>query len=310
MFTSQSALFSPNGIFISLGACAAIFLTAVSCVKKSKFPPEILFYISPFAVIFGLFFSRIMYVSFNAVLFSSIDEMFDFTTGGFCLYGAFFGAAAAIILFCIFTDCKKYILHITDAVCFYAPLAIAVGRMGSAFSSDCYGRFVTEDVFCRFPFASYVEIYESWCLAVFFYEALLCFLIWILMQAFKDKLQRKGAKTLVFLTTYAGIRTFTESLRTDSVYFGFVRISQVISAVILIVIFTLMFVKIIKNKYFQRWHALFPVVFLTSLTVGFLAEFNMGSDSYLQNGIILALSCLILTFTTIMLCAIYEKKSK
>lgn len=300
-----NVLFSLNGIFIALGACAVIFFGAVSVLKNGRLPPETIFYISPFAVIFGLFFSRMVYVLFSTALFMSWGEAFDFTTGGFCLYGAFFGVALSIVLWCIFTHNKDYILHVTDAACDFAALGICVGRMGSAFSDTCYGRFITSPEFCRFPFACYIEAYESWCLAVYFYEALLCAVIWGLMQYFKPKLQKKGAKTVIFLTLYAGIRTFLESLRADSVYFGFVRISQVISAIILIVIFTLSFIKTVKSERFKRWYIALPVAFLTALTVGFIAEFNMGSASYLRNCIILASSCLILTSLTVWICAIH-----
>lgn len=265
-----------------------------------------LFYISPFAVLSGLFFARVMYVAFNSSLYSSTDEMFDLTSGGYCLYGGIFGSSLAIVLWCVFTYKKKQIIDIFDAVCLYAPLAIAVGRMGSAFTDDCYGTFVTNPTFCRFPFAAYVEVYENWCLSVFFFEALGCLGIWAFMMASKKRLAQKGANTMVFFAMYAGLRTFLESLRTDSVYWGFVRISQVISAIILIFIFVFMMVKLIKITKYGHIYPITAVVFLAALIRGFTAEFYMGSSSYVKNCIWLMVSCIIMTLCIFLLFMLYQ----
>ena len=304
----DAGIFSPHALFIALGICAVVFLPAVHNVKGNKIPSEMLFYISPFAVIAGLFFSRLMYVTFNRSLYSSFDEILDLTSGGYCLYGGIFGAALAIILWCVFTYNTKHLLHLFDAVCLYAPLGICVGQMGSAFTDDCYGTFVTNPAFCKFPFASYVEVYDGWCLSVFFFEALGCFILWCVMISNQKRLELKGANTVIFFTVYAGLHTFLESLRTDSVYWGFVRISQVISALILVFIFVFMLVKAIKKTKYKHIYPIVITVFLLALIRGFTAEFSMGSDSYTKNCILLALSCVLMVACIITVCITYKNK--
>jgi phosphatidylglycerol:prolipoprotein diacylglycerol transferase len=303
----DAGLFTPHALFIALGICVSVFLPAVQNVKRKKFHPEIFFYIAPFAVLSGVLFARLMYVAFNHALFLSIDEMLDLTSGGYCLYGGVFGAALAVVLWCVFTYKTKYITDIFDAVCLYAPLAIAVGRMGSAFTDDCYGTFITNPTFCRFPFAAYVEVYESWCLSIFFFEALGCLAIWLFMMTNKKRLSQKGANTLVFFSLYAGLHTFLESLRTDSVYWGFVRISQVISALILIFIFVFMTVKLVKITKYHHIYPIVSVVFLAALIRGFTAEFFMGSSSYTANCIWLMVSCAVMTLCIFVLFWIYQR---
>ena len=302
----DAGLFTPHALFIAISICVSVFLPAVQNVKRKKFHPEIFFYIAPFSVLSGLFFARVMYVSFNHSLFLSLDEILDLTSGGYCLYGGIFGAALAIVLWCIFTYQTKYLIDIFDAVCLYAPLAIAVGRMGSAFTDDCYGTFITNPVFCRFPFAAYVEAYESWCLSIFFFEAVGCIAIWLFMMANQSKLKQNGANTLVFFAMYAGLHTFLESLRTDSVYWGFVRISQVISALILIFIFVFMMVKLIKITKYHHFYPIVSVIFLAALIRGFTAEFFMGSSSYTANCIWLMISCIVMTLCIFALFLLYR----
>lgn len=303
----DAGLFTPHALFIAIGICVIIFLPAVHNVRRKKFHPEVFFYIAPFAVLSGLFFARLMYVTFNHALFLSFDEILDLTSGGYCLYGGIFGASVAIVLWCFFTFKTKYMLDIFDAVCLYAPLSIAVGRMGSAFTDDCYGTFITNPTFCRFPFASYVEVYESWCLSVFFFEAIGCFAIWLFMMGFQKKTSVKGANTSVFLTMYAGLHTFLESLRTDSVYWGFVRISQVISALILIFFFVFMIVKLAKLTKYSHFYPIISVIFLAALIRGFTAEFFMGSSSYTANCIWLIVSCVIMTLCILSMFWLYYK---
>ena len=302
----DAKLFTPHALFIALGICVSVFMPAVQNVKRKKFRPEIFFYIAPFAVLSGLLFARVMYVAFNHALFLSFDEILDLTSGGYCLYGGVFGVVLAIVLWCVFTYQTEYIIDIFDAVCLYAPLSIAVGRMGSAFTDDCYGTFITNPIFCRFPFASYVEIYENWCLSIFFFEAIGCLAIWLFMMANKNKLTQKGSNTLVFFAMYAGLHTFLESLRTDSVYWGFVRISQVISALILIFIFVFMAVKLVKITKYHHFYPIVSVIFLAALIRGFTAEFFMGSSSYLANCIWLMVSCIVMTLCIFALFLLYR----
>ncbi len=291
-------MFTLNGISVSLGIVAMLSFTAMRVIKYRIFPLKYLFYAAPFAIISGFLCSRLSYVLLNDTLYMSFGEKWIFTDGGYMLYGAFAGGAVALCLWCVFMKKKRLFVAIMDMLAPGAAIAIAIGRCGSAFYEECYGLYIENVRFQSLPFSVYVSSLDSWCMAVFVYEAVMCLFIALAVLVAERIYAKRGAAIFHFITLYAGGRAFLESLRMDSVYYGFVRISQVVSLIILIVLFATFSVKSAK-KCFRKPHIGIYVMFTAAAVTGFLCEFYMGSASYLQNYIGLGISCAVLTFTTV-----------
>lgn len=304
-------MFSYNGIYVSLAVVVCIYITAVGILRRKKIKLKYLFYISPVAILLGLAFSRIFYVFFNSDLYTNFSDKLKLTDGGYMLYGGIFGAVCGIVLWCVFAKRKKLIVPLLDTASFGAVLGICVGRLGAAFYEECYGIMVTNKAFCKLPFAVYIPSYDSYCMAVFLYESVACLLIALALLCVRRMYgDTKGAEFVNFIVMYAGARTFLESLRADSVYYGFVRVSQVISAVILLAVFTVYSVKLVRVTSFKKTYLVLYIGFALFLTSGFLSEFYMGSSSYVRNYVVLLICCILLTADTMFTYFLYQKGLK
>lgn len=89
----------------------------------------------------------------------------------------------------------------------------------------------------------YIEVHPT-----FLYESLVTFALFIILTLLSNKRKFKGQITLIYLIIYSFARFFIEALRTDSLMIGNIRISQLVSIIILIISVFLYIKKSIKNK--------------------------------------------------------------
>ena len=74
---------------------------------------------------------------------------------------------------------------------------------------------------------NYIEVHPT-----FLYESICTLLIFIILSVISNKRKYKGQITLIYLILYSFARTIIESLRTDSLMLGYLRISQILSLII------------------------------------------------------------------------------
>ena len=151
--------------------------------------------------------------------------------GGFLLWGAVFGAMAAAVR--LAKRKKSAVLKLLDEMAAPGLLAIAVCRLAEYFAGEGLGPWIENPVFARFPFAV-MNPYEEWQTAVFLFEALAA----ALMTAAVLRVNAgRGARIQTALVLYAAGQIVFESLRMDScLRIGFVRVSQVISALVILAV--------------------------------------------------------------------------
>ena len=89
----------------------------------------------------------------------------------------------------------------------------------------------------------YIEVHPT-----FLYESIITFSIFILLIAISDKRKFKGQITLLYLIIYSFARMLIEALRTDSLMLWNIRVSQVLSIIILIISLALYIRNIRHNK--------------------------------------------------------------
>ncbi len=182
---------------------------------------------------------------------NGLMSFFDLPNGGFILYGALLGGAAAGALTACIT--KQSFGRIADAVAVPAALTIALSRLAEGLAGEGYGRsietwfdgesgmslFMLEDpsFFYRFPFAV-KDYYDEYKWAVFVLEALVALVITVILLRTADG--RPGWKALKGLMLYAAAQILCESLRFDSfIRYGFVKMNQVFSAIVMLITFFL-----------------------------------------------------------------------
>ena len=151
--------------------------------------------------------------------------------GGFLLYGAVLGVLVAAWILARVKGVSAALLM--DELAAPGMMAIAIGRMAESMTSEGVGPWMENELFCRFPFAICNE-YGEWQLAVFMFESIAA--VVILMVLLRLRCGR-GEKILTALLLYAGCQIVLESMRVDScLRIGFVRVSQVISALVVLAI--------------------------------------------------------------------------
>lgn len=151
--------------------------------------------------------------------------------GGFMLYGA---AAGALLAASALARKKgTSIAAALDEIAAPGLLAVAICRLFEWTTTEGVGAWVEYDWQMRFPI-SVMNEYGEWQLAVFLMEAAAA--VVILMIALREK-QGRGERIMTALLLYAACQVVFESLRMDGcLKLGFVRISQVISAVVILAV--------------------------------------------------------------------------
>ncbi len=277
-----------NGFLVALASALALLAACLFALKTRLVDWRLLLFVSPFALAFGFLGARLFYVVFNRALYRSWKDVFAFTDGGYSLFGAMIGVGLAVTAVFLLRRERKFLLPALDAVAFGGALGIAVGRWGNLINQECYGDFLQSPALRRFPFAVYIDLYDDYCVSLFLPESLLCLFLFLALLPTRSRNVRPGSTLFWFLTWYCGARVVTESMRQDSMYIGFVRISQVIAALTLIVLFVVLIVRKARFMGFRAVDLGACVAFLASVGTGFWAEFYMGSDSRVGNLLLLA----------------------
>ena len=149
--------------------------------------------------------------------------------GGLAIYGGIIGGLLGGF---IYSRVKKLnFLTLADLAAPSFALGQAVGRWGNFFNQEAYGVPVSADWMKRFPIAVYIRADGLWHFATFFYESAWCLMIVVIILILEKKrrFRRPGDAFFTYVLLYAVERALVEGLRTDSLYWGPVRVSQALS---------------------------------------------------------------------------------
>lgn len=228
-------------------ACAAVFsfLFAHVMMKKAGLKGNTLSWFAVLALPMGFLGARIGYclATLDWFLYTGVEFFFHFSEGGYILYGAMAGALLAALFTGKITG--QRVGKIADALAAPAALMIALCRLAELLSGEGYGwtleywfdaeygyaSFALEDpsFLFRFPFG--MQVWGEWKWAVCVMESAVALVI--LFTVLRVKVRRGGGRALMMILMYAAMQALCESLRQDSVLrWGFVRINQVISALV------------------------------------------------------------------------------
>lgn len=230
------------GILIAFGALLAIFC-AEKLAKKKGLYDDIVTDFSFVALIFGIIGARAYYVIFEWDYYSiHKDEILSIRNGGIAIYGAII---AGIIVALIFSKVKK--VDFWDIADISAPglaLAQGIGRWGNYINGEAYGDPT------NLPWAILVNGQKVH--PTFSYESILDIGIFLFLYFYLSKNQKfKGQLFTFYMIIYGIGRFFIEGLRTDSLYIGGFRVSQLVSLGMIAVGILISYLnrkKLVKNK--------------------------------------------------------------
>lgn len=300
----------PYGVVLALAAALALALAGVS-FRKAHMKPDALSCFAVLAVPMALLGARGAYclAALDWVQQEGFGFFFQFTRGGYMLYGALAGGALALWLTARITG--ESFARMADHLA--APLMVLIlfGRLAEGLVDQGYGwcvedwfmedsgmsLFVLEepDFFYRLPFAV-ADMYGNYNWAVFVFEALCAGVIALILC--RCNTAKQGGKALLMLLLYASTQILCESLRQDAVLrWGFVRINQVVSAVLIAGILTLCYVLAQPRKARQLASsvAVMVISMLMVMAMEFALEKKISAIEFVPMDVcylVMALSCL------------------
>ena len=223
------------GVLIMTGVLAAIVL-AIHEQRRRNLPEDTVIDLSFWLIPLGIVGARLYYVIFNWQLFAKEPlSALRIWEGGIAIYGAVIGGLCDILLFARRRKLNPFTL--TDIIVPGLSLAQGIGRWGNYFNMEAYGREITNPAWQFFPAGVQIPTGSgyTWHMATFFYESCWDVLIFaILWFVLRKRCRRTGTLTLTYLLLYGAGRFFIEGLRTDSLMLGGVRVSQLLSLMLIV----------------------------------------------------------------------------
>ncbi len=225
-------IFGKDIYWYGLIIASGLILAAILCsylAKKENLPKDTILDIVLWGTPIAIIFARLYYVIFSFDSYKdNLTDIFKIWEGGIAIYGAVLGAVLTAYIYCKIK--KISFLKTADVAIIGVLLGQAIGRWGNFVNKEAYGRIT--DSFLR------MEIYSGFNLIsvhpTFLYESLWNALGVLVLLFVNKKKKNYGETFYSYLVWYGLGRFFIEGLRTDSLYLGVFRISQLVSTVLVV----------------------------------------------------------------------------
>ncbi|MBD5383868.1 MAG: prolipoprotein diacylglyceryl transferase [Ruminococcaceae bacterium] len=224
------------GVLITIGVVLAYLYAMRRATKDFGLVKERVFDVVFAAIIGGFVCARIYFCVFTelknpgtytfATVFTGIRD------GGLAIYGGVIGAFLVGFVFCKLR--KVNFFAMADLASLGFLIGQTIGRWGNFINQEAYGEICPPDwVFGMNGSKIAVEV-EAGALVhpCFLYESVWCLVGFVLLHFYSKKLRTfDGEITLMYVAWYGLGRFFIEGLRTDSLYAGNLRISQIVAGI-------------------------------------------------------------------------------
>lgn len=231
------------GIIIALGFVLAILY----CIKIKSYADisadnicDIAIYGAPA----GIICARLYYVIFSFSEYKdNLWDIFKIWEGGIAIYGGVIGAVLAVYIYCKVK--KLNVSKVFDVCIIGVVIGQIIGRWGNFVNGEAYG--VQTDILWRMGIIENGK--EIFVHPTFLYESLWNTGVFVILNIILRHKKFDGQVFLSYLLFYSLGRVWIESLRTDSLYLGALRVSQVLSVILIIVsLFAIIFNLKKKNQ--------------------------------------------------------------
>ena len=147
--------------------------------------------------------------------------------GGLAIYGGVIGAAIGIVIFCLIKKVK--LPAVLDLVAISFLIGQAIGRWGNFFNREAFG--APTEFFLKMGLLNSTNGITVYYHPTFLYESVWNGAGFVLLHLLSKHRKYDGQIALGYAAWYGLGRTFIEGLRTDSLYWGPFRVSQLLAAV-------------------------------------------------------------------------------
>lgn len=211
-------------ILITTGIILGLYFVSKLAVVKNldkEMPSDLLLWV----LVPAILGARLYYVIFSWDYYSkNPSEIIMIRNGGLAIYG---GLLTAFLITYIYSK-KKNISFLTILDIFAPGIALgqAIGRWGNFINKEAYGRATD------LPWAIIIDGQKVH--PTFLYESLGDVIIFIVLYNLcKKNRNENGTIIALYFILYGILRFFVEGLRTDSLYFLGMRVSQIVSLVLI-----------------------------------------------------------------------------
>lgn len=227
------------GLIIVSAMMLAIYLTIREGEKRGvseDFVIDTAFWLLPM----GILGARLYYVLFELDYYlANPTQIFAIWEGGLAIYGGVI--AGLITLYWRSNKENVPVLLMADVIAPYLLLGQAIGRWGNFINQEAFGGEVSRQFLENLMLPEFIiegmHIQGAYHHPTFLYESLWSFLgvAILLVIRNREKFLLRGETTAGYFIWYGIGRILIEGMRTDSLYLGPFRISQIVSAVIILI---------------------------------------------------------------------------
>ncbi|MBE7054695.1 MAG: prolipoprotein diacylglyceryl transferase [Ruminococcaceae bacterium] len=208
------------GVIIAVGIIAAVLYCSL-VAKRENENPEVITDTLLYALPVSVLCARTYYVVFSWDSYrNNFWDVFKIWEGGIAIYGAVIGAVISAWIY--FKVKKLNVLKMFDICCMGLLIGQIIGRWGNFVNAEAYGGY------CGYFWG--MSINGGECVhPTFLYESLWNLLGFVILIHLHKKRPFYGYTFFCYLSWYGVGRFFIEGLRSDSLYLGGMRVSQLVA---------------------------------------------------------------------------------
>lgn len=217
------------GVLIAIGMLLAVVYACRRCKSFGLTDNDLIdgvLCIVPFAVLCA----RAYYCIFEWEAFAAnpISVLYIWE-GGLAIYGGVIGAAIGIVVFSRIKRDKVKLTAVLDMTALGFLIGQSIGRWGNFINREAFGAETTS--FLRMGLLNKLTGVVTYYHPTFLYESLWNACGFVLLHFLSKRRKYDGQIALCYVAWYGLGRAMIEGLRTDSLYLGPIRVSQLLAAV-------------------------------------------------------------------------------